>query len=159
MKTLKGLVVGLWLLACAAQAQGGVNMPTFSLPTATDGALVTSEAYRGKAVLVTFFATWCPQCLQEIPTLKELHAKFEQQGFTVVALSVDQNGADAVAQLVRQAGINYPVLMADRSTTHDFGDVAAIPTSFLVNKDGRVVKKYPGYISRGSLERDIEAVL
>ncbi|WP_245590209.1 TlpA disulfide reductase family protein [Desulfobulbus elongatus] len=134
-------------------------MPAFSLPAAIDGAVVTSERYRGKAMLITFFATWCPPCLQEIPTLKELHARFQQQGFSVVALAVDEGGGDAVARLVRQARINYPVLMADRSTTRDFGDVVAIPTSFLVNKNGQVVKKYPGYASRGLLEKDIESVL
>jgi len=134
-------------------------MPAFSLPAAIDGAVVTSENYRGKAMLITFFATWCPPCLQEIPTLKELHTKFQRQGFAVVALSVDEGGADVVARLVRQASINYPVLMADKTTTHNFGDVVAIPTSFLVNRNGQVVKKYPGYASRVLLERDIESVL
>ena len=134
-------------------------MPAFALPKAVDGSVVTSENYRGKAMLITFFATWCPPCLQEIPTLKELHAKFHQQGFAVVALSVDEGGADVVARLVRRASINYPVLMADRATTRNFGDVVAIPTSFLVNKNGQVVKKYPGYASRVLLEKDIESVL
>ncbi|MCL2458179.1 MAG: TlpA family protein disulfide reductase [Desulfobulbus sp.] len=159
MKTIKGLVIGLCLLACAMQARGGVNMPAFSLPAAIDGSMVASESYQGKVMLITFFATWCPPCLQEIPTLNALQAKFQQQGFSVVALAIDEGGSDVVAQLVRQAHINYPVLMANRSTTHDFGDVAALPTSFLVNKNGQVVKKYPGYTARGLLERDIESVL
>ncbi|MCL2789732.1 MAG: TlpA family protein disulfide reductase [Desulfobulbus sp.] len=134
-------------------------MPAFSLPAALDGTVVASEQYRGKAMLITFFATWCPECVQEIPTLKELHAKFQQQGFSVVALSVDEGGADVVARLMRQARINYPVLMADRTTTRNFGNVVALPTSFLVNKNGQVVKKYPGYASRSLLERDIATVL
>lgn len=159
MKTILGFITWLCLLAAAAQAWGGVNMPAFSLPAALDGAVVSSEEYRGKAMLITFFATWCPPCLQEIPTLKELHTKFEPQGFAVVALAMDEGGADPVAQLVRRSGINYPVLMADRSTTRGFGDVVAIPTSFLVNKNGQVVKKYPGYAARGLLEKDIESVL
>jgi len=159
MKTIKGLIIGVCLLACAAQARGGVNMPAFSLPAALDGTVVASEQYRGKAMLITFFATWCPECVQEIPTLKELHAKFQQQGFSVVALSVDEGGADVVARLMRQARINYPVLMADRTTTRNFGNVVALPTSFLVNKNGQVVKKYPGYASRSLLERDIATVL
>jgi peroxiredoxin len=159
MKTMNKFVIGCCLLIFSSQAQGAVNMPAFSLPAAVDGSVVTSENYRGKAMLITFFATWCPPCLREIPTLKELHAQFHQQGFVVVALSVDEGGSGAVAQLVRKASINYPVLMADRSTAHNFGDVVAIPTSFLVNRDGQVVKKYPGLVSRGLLERDIESVL
>jgi Peroxiredoxin len=134
-------------------------MPAFSLPAAVDGTVVTSEQYRGKAMLITFFATWCPACLQEIPNLKELHAKFQQQGFSVIALSIDEGGADTVAQVVRLGGINYPVLMADRSTSRDFDNVVTVPMSFLVNKRGQVVKKYPGPTVRGILERDIEAVL
>lgn len=155
----KGFIIGLCLWMWTAQAWGAVNMPPFSLPAAVDGTVVTSEHYRGKAMLVTFFATWCPPCLQEIPTLKELHTKFYQQDFAVVALSVDEGGASVVAQLVRQASINYPVLMADKRTTQDFGNIVALPTSFLVNKSGHVVKKYPGFVPRNLLEKDIESVL
>jgi peroxiredoxin len=160
---MKDVVRIIALVAClfvlSTESQGAVAMPAFSLPTAVDGSLVTSETYRGKAMLVTFFATWCPPCLQEIPALKELHAKFHRQGFAVVALSVDEGGPGAVARLVKKADINYQVLMADRTTTQKFGGVVAIPTSFLVNKNGQVVKKYPGFASHGILERDIESVL
>jgi len=156
---MKMLLVLLCLGVFPVGVQGAVNMPPFALPAAIDGAIVTSEHYQGKAMLITFFATWCPPCLQEIPALKEVHAKFQQQGFAVVALSVDEGGSEIVARLVRQTGINYPVLMADKTTTHNFGDVVAIPTSFLVNKNGHVVKKYPGFVPRGLLERDIESVL
>lgn len=159
MRVCNVLITLLCFVAFPVAARGAVSMPAFSLPTAVDGSVVASEAYRGKAVLITFFATWCPPCLQEIPTLKELHAKFEQRGFAVVGLSVDEGGADPVARLVKQARINYPVLMADRATTRDFGNVVAVPTSFLVNKQGHVVKKYPGFAPRNLLEKDIESVL
>jgi len=156
---LRVIVLVLCLSAFFVECQGAVAMPTFSLPTAVDGSVVTSEAYRGKAMLITFFASWCPPCLQEIPALKELHAKFHRQGFAVVAMSVDEGGPGAVARLVKKAEINYQVLMADRATTQNFGGVVAIPTTFLVNKNGQVVKKYPGFAPHGLLERDIESVL
>lgn len=158
-KMIRQLAFILFLVVLAANSQGAVTMPAFSLPAAVDGAVVTSDAYRGKAMLITFFATWCPPCLQEIPTLKDLHAKFHQQGFAVVALSVDEGGSGDVARLVKKAGINYQVLMADKITTRNFGGVVAIPTSFLVNKSGHVVKKYPGFAPHGLLEKDIESVL
>lgn len=157
--TLRSLALMVCLGLCFTESQGAVAMPAFSLPTAVDGSVVTSDAYRGKAMLITFFATWCPPCLQEIPALKELHAKFQRKGFAVVALSVDEGGAGAVARLVKNAEINYQVLMADSKTTRNFGGVVAIPTSFLVNKNGQVVKKYPGFAPHGLLERDIESVL
>ena len=76
-----------------------------------------------------------------------------------MALSLDESGSGPVASLVRRAGINYPVLMADASTAKNFGGVVSVPTSFLVNKEGHVVKKYPGYVPITLLERDIVALL
>jgi len=158
-KGLRILGVLLFLLSFSRLSQGAVAMPAFSLPAASDGGIVTSEAYQGKTLLITFFATWCSSCLQEIPTLKALQDKFQKQGFAVVALSVDEGGAGLVAQLAEKKGVNYQILMADRMTTQKFGGVMALPTSFLVNGNGHVVKKYPGYTPHGVLERDIESVL
>lgn len=155
------LMAMIWL-TCWLLGQGvvlaAVNLPPFSLPTAVDGTVISSEAYRGRAMLVTFFATWCPPCIQEIPALKAVQARYAGQGFSVVALAVDEGGSP-VAQLVQKAAINYPVLLADRSTRNNFGGVVTIPTSFLVNRAGHVVKKYPGLVPRSLLERDIESVL
>lgn len=140
-------------------ARAAITLPEFSLPSVVDGKTVDSKSFEGKALLITFFATWCPPCRQEVPTLIELHKEYGPQGFAVIGLSVDEGGAKLVAKLVEQEKINYPVLMADRSTAKDFGGVAGIPTSFLVNKKGHVVKKYPGYVPHALLERDIKAVL
>lgn len=159
MKCCSVVTVVLCLLLFSATGRAAVPMPAFSLPTAVDGAMVESDAYRGKAMLITFFATWCAPCLQEIPTFKELHRKYEPRGFSIVALSLDESGAAPVASLVRRAGINYPVLMADAGTAKNFGGVVSVPTSFLINKEGHVVKKYPGYVPLALLERDIAAVL
>ena len=136
-----------------------VSMPEFSLPSVLDGKVVSSEDFKGKVLLITFFATWCPPCRQEIPTLVELQREYGPRGFSVIGLSVDEGGPRVVARLVRQAKINYPVLMADRATARAFGGIAGIPTSFLVNRKGHVVKKYPGYVPHNLLARDIEALL
>ncbi len=134
-------------------------MPEFSLPSALDGQVVKSESFKGKALVITFFATWCPPCRQEIPTLIQLHKEYGPQGFSVIGLSVDEGGPKIVAKLVEQEKINYPVLMADRSTARGFGGIAGIPTSFLVNKKGHVVKRYPGFVPHALLEKDIKAIL
>lgn len=136
-----------------------VAMPNFALPAAVDGKIVSSEQFKGKAMLITFFATWCPPCRQEIPVLKRLHEQYGPRGFAVLGFSVDEGGPKVVAKLVEKDSINYPVLMADRSIARKFGGIAGIPTSFLINKKGHVVKKYPGYVPRGLLERDIQSVL
>jgi len=136
-----------------------VTLPEFALPSVTDGHVVSSEDFKGKVMLITFFATWCPPCRQEIPTLIELYREYGPKGFVVIGLSVDEGGPRVVARLVKQEKINYPVLMADRATTRAFGGIVGIPTSFLVNRKGHVVKKYPGYVPHGLLARDIEEIL
>lgn len=146
-------------LFSAAQVLAAVNLPSFLLPTALNGSMVSSEAYQGQAMLITFFAPWCGPCLQEIPTLKAVQAEYGKKGFSVVAMAVDEGGPGTVARLVKKAEINYPVLLADDLTRHQFGDISTIPTSFLVNKKGHVVKKYGGVVPQGLLERDIESVL
>jgi peroxiredoxin len=143
----------------ALTAQAAVNMPKFTLPDATSGQQIPSDAFAGKAMLVTFFATWCPTCLHEIPKLIKMQSEFAASGFSVVGLSVDQGGPPVVQRLMRRTGINFPVLMADLSTAESFGGVYMIPVSFLVNKSGQVVKKYPGPAPESVLTKDIRGVL
>lgn len=154
-----GLACFVALLGLPMSSLGAVDMPQFSLPSVIDGKVVDSASFTGKALLVTFFATWCAPCRQEIPVLKELHQKYEEKGFSVIALSVDEKGAGVVAELVEQEQIKYPVLMAGKGTPRKFGGIIGIPTSFLINKAGHVVKKYPGYIAHSLLEKDIKSVL
>ncbi len=135
------------------------KMPTFSLVDVVSGKTVESKVFTGKALFVTFFATWCPPCMEEIPTLIRLQDKYSAKGFSVVGLSVDQEGPDLVYKVVKKRSINYPVLMADSKTTKGFGGVYGIPVSFLVNKRGNVVKKYTGYVPHSILVKDLKKVL
>jgi thiol-disulfide isomerase/thioredoxin len=146
------MLTGSWSIAAVA-------MPEFSLPSAVDGKMVSSREFRGKVLLVTFFATWCPPCMQEVPTLIQLQKEMGPRGFTVLGLSVDEGGSGIVAKLVERRRINYPVLMANSLVAGAFGGISGIPTSFLVNKKGHVVKRYPGYVPHKILLRDIQALL
>jgi thiol-disulfide isomerase/thioredoxin len=148
-----------FLLAWSGVACSGVQMPAFALNSVVDGKKVSSEEFKGQALLITFFATWCPPCRQEIPTLIKLQNEFKDQGFSVIGLSVDQGGPNLVAKLVAQEKINYPVLMSNRPVERGFGGVAGVPTSFLVNKKGDVVRRYPGYVPHVLLKKDIEGVM
>lgn len=135
------------------------RMPAFSLENVKTGEEVGSDTFAGKSLLITFFATWCPPCIQEIPNLIEVQNEFGPKKFSVVALSVDQGGSTLVKKLVEKKKINYPVMMADSRVTSEFGGVYGIPTSFLVNNKGNVVKKYTGYIPHSVLINDIKQVL
>jgi thiol-disulfide isomerase/thioredoxin len=156
-----GLLFASFLaLALLAQpALAASKMPSFVLSDVVSGDDVNSKSFSGKTLLITFFATWCPPCMQEVPDLINLQNKYKSSGFSVIALSVDEGGAGIVRKLVEKRSINYPVLMAERSTARDFGGVVGIPTSFLVNSEGMVVKKYPGYVSHIVLENDIKKIM
>ncbi len=153
------LAAVMLVLLPAYTASASKTMPSFSLPDVVTGDTVDSKAFDGKTLLVTFFATWCPPCMQEIPDLISLQSEYAEKGFSVVALSVDQGGVGVVKKLVEKRSINYPVLLANGSTARDFGGVVGIPTSFLINSKGLVVKKYPGYVPHMILENDIKRIM
>ncbi len=153
---LAGLVV-LFLSVSMVEAKG--KMPEFSLNSAVDGKKVSSTDFKGKTLLITFFATWCPPCRKEIPSLIKLQKKYAAKGFSVIGLSVDEKGPKVVVRLIEKTKINYPVLMSDGRTAKGFGGIAGIPTSFLVNRQGEIVKRYPGYVPFSRLEKDIKAEL
>ncbi len=142
-----------------APGRAAVPLPAFSLPSVTTGEPIASDTFHDKALLITFFATWCPPCRQEIPTLIQLQKEFGPQGFSVIGMSVDEDGSRVVAKLIKETGINYPVVLADRSIQAKFGGINGIPTSFLVNRRGHVVRKYPGFIPHALLQRDIQDIL
>jgi thiol-disulfide isomerase/thioredoxin len=135
------------------------TMAHFALPSAVDGTLFDSDEYQGRVRLINFFATWCPPCLEEIPNLIELENRFGADGFSVIGLSVDQGGREKVKKFVKKMKINYPVLMADDKVSSEFGGVSGIPVSFLVARDGTLLRRYMGYVDHAVLERDIQEVL
>ena len=135
------------------------DMPAFALPDVTEGKTVDSRQYSGKVLLVVFFAAWCPPCMEEVPGLIDLQKEFAREGFSVIGLSVDENGPLIVNTMVKRKGINYPVVMADSKTIRGFGGVYGIPTSFLVSRKGVIVKKYSGLVPHGVLANDIKDVM
>lgn len=161
IKTVWTLLAGMILLLFISPVYGGINekMPEFELPSALDGEVVKSADFAGKVLLVTFFATWCPPCRQEVPTFIELQNDYGPKGFSVIGLSVDDRGSSVVAKMMKKEKVNYPVLMAKGKTARDFGGIVGIPISFLVNKQGIIVKRYTGYVQKSLLENDIKDIL
>ncbi|MCW5205878.1 TlpA family protein disulfide reductase [Desulfobulbus sp. F5] len=149
----------LLLLSGSATLAADKAMPTFSLPSVADAKKVSSDDFKNKVLLVSFFATWCPPCREEIPDFITLQTELGSKGFSVLGVSVDEGGVESVKQLVEQTKINYPVVMADEDLLTGFGGISGVPTSFLVNKKGNVVKFYPGYVPHDTLRNDIEQVM
>lgn len=159
MKVFLGLLMITLCIVTSNQAEAAAKMPHFSLPSVLDGKEIDSDQFEGKVLLITFFATWCPPCIQEIPSLIDLQNEYKEKGFSVIGISVDQGSSKSVKKLVEKTGVNYPVVMADSKITRDFGGIVGIPTSFLINKDGNVIKSYPGYVPHNILVSDIQGLM
>lgn len=161
-RALYAAAVLFWLLASAvtgvAPVTAATKMPVFKLEEVVSGKKIDSRSFVGKSLLVTFFASWCPPCIQEIPNLINLQKEYGPDRFSVIGLSVDQE-KQVVHDLVVKRDINYPVMMANNAVTVGFGGVYGIPTSFLINRNGMVVKKYSGYVSHAVLVRDLRQII
>jgi thiol-disulfide isomerase/thioredoxin len=131
-------------------------MPAF-LVHDVDGNPVSTAAWKGKVVLLNFWATWCPPCRAEVPMLIDLAARYKDR-VQIVGVSLD-DGPEEVKAFVKDEGINYPVVMASREIVAEYGGVPALPTLFIVNPDGNVVQKHEGLYSRELYETEIRLLL
>jgi thiol-disulfide isomerase/thioredoxin len=132
-------------------------MPAF-LVNDLDGNPVSTAAWKGKVVFINFWATWCPPCRAEIPVLIDLANRYKDR-LQVVGVSVDDGDPAEVKKFAKQAGINYPIVMADRAIVAEYGGVAALPTLFVVNPDGNVVQKHEGLFSNALYEAEVRLLL
>ncbi|URA11037.1 TlpA family protein disulfide reductase [Thermospira aquatica] len=120
--------------------------PLFSEPTIFGDSIVRLEAYRGKVVLLNFWATWCPPCQAEIPDLVRLYQDFGDR-LVVIGISLDRgpNAKELVQDFYKQFKMNYPVVMGSDQLAMRYGGISGIPTSFVIDKQGRIVEKIVGF--------------
>ena len=130
--------------------------PDFKL-TALDGKPLTLAALQGKVVLLNFWATWCGPCRAEVPDLVALQDRYEGR-LQIIGLNVDDEEAD-IKQYVEETGINYPVAMTSNDVRIQFGGIPALPTSFVLDTEGRVVQKHVGLWNPAVYETEIRALL
>jgi thiol-disulfide isomerase/thioredoxin len=130
--------------------------PDFKL-TSLDGKPITLAALQGKVVLLNFWATWCGPCRAEIPDLVALQERYKGR-LQIIGLNVDDEEAD-IQQYVQETGINYPVAMTSNDVRIQFGGIPALPTSFVLDTEGRVVQKHVGLWDPAVYETEIRALL
>jgi thiol-disulfide isomerase/thioredoxin len=131
--------------------------PDFKLAD-LDGKPLTLAAAHGKVVLLNFWATWCGPCREEIPDLIALQAKYKDN-LQIIGISVDDDERDMVKKVVEETGINYQVAMASPEVRMQYGGVTALPTSFVLDTEGRVVQKHEGLRDPLLYEMEIRALL
>jgi thiol-disulfide isomerase/thioredoxin len=116
------------------------------------------EASRGKVILLNFWATWCGPCREEIPELVSLQNRYKDR-LQIIGLVVDDEDEKGIRSVIESEGINYPVAMADPDTRFAYGGIAALPTVFVINSDGRVVQKHIGLFDPALYETEVRALL
>ncbi|MGC8764668.1 MAG: TlpA family protein disulfide reductase [Brevinematia bacterium] len=112
--------------------------------TDISGKNIELSSFRGRVVLLNFWATWCPPCKAEIPDLNKLQTKYSNS-LVIIGVSVDQEGVDVVKDFYNKLQIVYPVVMATEEIIAGYGGISAIPTSFVINHKGQLVGKIVGY--------------
>src|SRR6266404_622296 len=157
-------VLGILLLAIAKRWEKITSMQG----NKTIFADVTLAQYKGTVVLVNFWATWCDPCYIEIPWLIEMQQKYAAKGFTILGVSMDEEGKAAVVPFLakerfnvngQKLPMNYPIVIGSDEVADKFGGLLGYPTTFLISKDGKIVKKVQGLISYEELTKEIEAQL
>jgi cytochrome c biogenesis protein CcmG/thiol:disulfide interchange protein DsbE len=132
--------------------------PDFALKDA-DGKTVRLSDYRGKVVLLDFWATWCGPCKIEIPWFMEFERKYKDRGFAVIGVSMDEEGWEAVRPFVADRAVNYRIVIGSDETATHYGGVEALPTTFLIDRDGRIAATHVGLASKSSFQNGIEELL
>jgi len=136
----------------------GTPAPDFTLES-LDGKNTSLSDFHGKAVLVNFWATWCGPCKIETPWLVELQNQYGSQGLQVVGVAMDDSGKDEIAKFAKDMGVNYPVLIGKEAVGDAYGGVPALPESFFVGRDGKIVDRIIGLKGRGEIEDSVKKAL
>ena len=134
------------------------SAPSFTLQD-LNGKQVSLSDFKGKVVILDFWATWCPPCVKEIPHFIALYEQYKDQGFAIVGISVDREGINVVKSFARKYQVNYPILMTDGQVDKAYGGIPSIPTTFVIDSAGNIRQKYVGYRDKAVFEADIKALL
>ena len=144
--------------APATPAIRGKQMAEFALQD-VNGKTMKPADFKGKVLLVNFWATWCGPCLVEIPWFKEFQNKYGPEGFQVIGISMDEGGVKDVAPFIQKHSLTYPILLGNEDTASQFGGIIGLPTSYLVDRDGKFYNMHRGLVSRESIEMEIKELL
>jgi len=148
------IAVGFITIALAQQHKAA----NFSLKAA-DGTSYELTKYKGKIVIVNFWATWCGPCRKEIPDFIEAYKKYKSKGVEIIGISVDQDGWTKVTPFVKKSSINCPIVLSDQQVVENYGGINAIPTTFIIDRLGNIVDQHTGTMTLKELESKLKPLL
>jgi thiol-disulfide isomerase/thioredoxin len=141
------IITAVILLAALPAAAGPVGS---SLPTVDGGKLSLSE-FRGRVVVLDFFATWCGPCRAAMPKLEELHQQYQDQGLSVIGYSVDKGGRAAVKRFISKLGVTFPVVLGSVEAAQELAPVRYLPTTLVIDPQGKIIQRFVGAASERKL--------
>jgi cytochrome c biogenesis protein CcmG/thiol:disulfide interchange protein DsbE len=160
------LLVGIaFFAACSKEEEGAGAMkaPAFALLTADGQKTISLSDYKGKVLILNFWATWCPPCKREIPHFNELYEQYKGEGLEILGVSVDQGGAAVVQEFLKSDSGSliprYPVVIANREVATVYGPIASIPVTFVIDRKGNVQQRLIGYQDKETSEAIIQKLL
>jgi len=131
--------------------------PGFALKDVS-GRTVNLKDYRGKVVLLDFWATWCGGCKEEIPWFSGFHRTYAAKGLAVIGVSLDDDGWNVVKPFLADTKVPYEILLGDQTIAKGFG-IGAIPDTFIIDRKGRIAAAYRGLVDKDDVEKNIQAIL
>lgn len=132
--------------------------PDFTL-TDANGASVKLSDYKGKVVLLNFWATWCGPCKIEIPWFMQFEKSYKDRGFMILGVSMDQDGWNAVRPFLSRIPINYPVMIGDDRLAELYGGVDSLPSTFLIDRHGAIAFTHSGLVAERDYEAEIQQLI
>jgi cytochrome c biogenesis protein CcmG/thiol:disulfide interchange protein DsbE len=165
--SLLAVLSALWLCSCANQTvSAGVHpstdrkpAPDFTLKD-SNGTPVKLSDYKGKVVLLNFWATWCGPCAMEIPWFIEFEQQYKSQGFAVLGVSMDDEGWSAVKPYIAEHKLNYRVMLGDDSVSQLYGGLDALPTTFILDREGKIAfPAHVGLINKSEYVQEVQSLL
>lgn len=162
---LWALVIGLLVWRFGPQVGAALGIGDSDLPapdfevTTLDGDTLRLSEFEGQVVLLNFWATWCPPCRLEMPGFQNVWEDYRDRGVVIVGLSVDRGDRSQVERWVRQREITYPIAFPPGAVVQAYGGANVLPTSLLINRDGRIVRRVEGFYAEPALRGAIRRLL
>lgn len=126
--------------------------PEFKLED-LNGNVITLNDFKGEVLFINFWATWCPPCREEIPGFVDLYDSYNEEGMEILGVSLDRRGKDIVRKFAKMVGVNYPMVMGTNQLIQDYQPGQYIPTTIIIDQEGRIRDKHVGYLDKNLMEK------